>query len=250
MKASIRILILSIACVLTTSAWAAKIHLKDGSVISGRVEKANSEKIEVVTSLGVRMTIPMESITAIEYGPRELGIVWKPSTVRRSIQYRAVRDLISFGAGLARFITLTSAKNAASAAGEASRRWEWNDVREHVEDAKRMSKVNHWLFIGDIVAWASLVGFFESREEKESYEMFIAEQGSEHRGSKLVGEIIHFGGSLLCWYYSYRADATLDSDKYSKASGSYTTAAMWAFVSVVGNLLKLGVDYFYLHPET
>ena len=69
----VRILILSVACVfLTTPVWAAKIHLKDGTVISGKIEEADSEKVELITPLGVRMTIPRKSITEIIYEPDEV----------------------------------------------------------------------------------------------------------------------------------------------------------------------------------
>ena len=69
----VRILILSVTCVfLTTSVWAAKVHLKDGTVISGKIEKSDAEKIELITPLGVKMTIPRESVTEIIYEPREV----------------------------------------------------------------------------------------------------------------------------------------------------------------------------------
>ncbi len=68
-----RILALLLVGVFVASpVGAAKIHFKDGSLISGKVEKADSESVEVVTSLGVRMTIPMESVSKIECDPGEI----------------------------------------------------------------------------------------------------------------------------------------------------------------------------------
>ena len=67
-----RITLMSLLCfLLTATAWSAKVHLKDGTVISGKIESADQEKVEITTSLGVRMTIPKESIGNIEYEPGE-----------------------------------------------------------------------------------------------------------------------------------------------------------------------------------
>lgn len=63
--------VLSVICFLATAAWAAKVHLKDGTVISGKIENADREKVEITTSLGIRMSIPRESIRNIEYEPGE-----------------------------------------------------------------------------------------------------------------------------------------------------------------------------------
>ena len=67
-----RLWILSVVCLLlTTTAWAVKVHLKDGTVISGKIENADREKVEITTSLGIKMSIPRESIAEIEYEPGE-----------------------------------------------------------------------------------------------------------------------------------------------------------------------------------
>jgi len=63
--------VLSVICFLATAAWAAKVYLKDGTVISGKIENADREKVEITTSLGIKMSIPRESIRNIEYEPGE-----------------------------------------------------------------------------------------------------------------------------------------------------------------------------------
>jgi len=60
-----------VCLLLTTTAWAVKVHLKDGTVISGKIENADREKVEITTSLGIKMSIPRESIAEIEYEPGE-----------------------------------------------------------------------------------------------------------------------------------------------------------------------------------
>ena len=67
-----RLWIISVLCLLlATAAWAAKVHLKDGTVVSGKIESADQEKVDIVTSLGIKMSIPRESIRNIEYEPGE-----------------------------------------------------------------------------------------------------------------------------------------------------------------------------------
>jgi len=339
----------------------AKIHLKDGSTISGKIEKGDSEKVEVVTAVGVRMTIPMEIISSIEYepgeiitpkpprpekaveGPRQLSqesssevfsslhalvgeeviirpkdgddipailkgvseterkIAYKavrrffgkttlgskqilgleevsyietgegqklsmedihkamkegresfaklkPSLARRSIQYRMVGDGVSLGAGIARIYALNSAGDAVAAAEESSRSGYWGnyeEVERHVQDAEGMTKLNNYLVIGAMVWWLG-VGLAESKEEEENFKRFTVEKASGVRIFKLIGEVADISGSILCWYYSYKANSELQLDNYSRAEEFYKTATTWAVVSAAGAFSEVFADFLYL----
>ena len=109
---------------------------------------------------------------------------WKPSVVRRAIILRMVRDAISLGADLAEVFTLNSAANAADAASE----WYWSDVkvRKYTEDAKKMSRLGSWLSTSSLI-WSLFVILPEGKEEKESYEMFVDEQGAGIKRLERIG---------------------------------------------------------------